>query len=137
MHPSTIKELELSLTVDGRDVDLSKYENLECIVFQNIPSYAGGTNLWGNVKEENDGEWEQCSMNDGKIEVIGLANAAHLVALQTGLKSGIRIAQGSDVIFNVNSVEVQVDGEPFKINKSRVFITLFKKSDVIYLNNKR
>ena len=106
MHPHTIKELNFSINVDGQEIDVSKHEGLECVVFLNIPSYAGGTNLWGNIQEGDS--WSPCSMNDGKLEVIGLNNAAHLVGLQTGLVHGVKLAQGSNITFEVGSVEVQV-----------------------------
>jgi hypothetical protein len=97
----------------------------------NIPSYAGGSNLWGNVKEGEP--WEPCSMYDGKLEIVGLSNAAQLVGIQTGVIHGARIAQGTDIQIESNPVEVQVDGEPFRVKKSRISISHFKKSPVLQL----
>ncbi|XP_075993586.1 diacylglycerol kinase theta [Genypterus blacodes] len=99
---------ELQLQVDTQSVPLP---NIEGLIFLNIPSWGSGADLWGS---EVDGRHEKPSFDDGLLEVVGVTGVVHMGQVQSGLRSGIRIAQGNYIRLTLSkAVPVQVDGEPW------------------------
>ncbi|XP_057705596.1 diacylglycerol kinase theta-like isoform X1 [Corythoichthys intestinalis] len=99
---------ELQLRVDDRDVPLPSIEGL---IFLNIPSWGSGADLWGS---EGDARYAKPSMSDGLLEVVGVTGVVHMGQVQSGLRSGIRIAQGNYMRVTLKKTcPVQVDGEPW------------------------
>ncbi|KAM4732613.1 diacylglycerol kinase theta isoform 2-T2 [Anableps anableps] len=99
---------ELQLQVDTQEVPLP---NIEGLIFLNIPSWGSGADLWGS---EADGRFSRPRIDDGLLEVVGVTGVVHMGQVQSGLRSGIRIAQGSYVRLTVSKpIPVQVDGEPW------------------------
>ncbi|XP_069387548.1 diacylglycerol kinase theta [Paralichthys olivaceus] len=99
---------ELHLQVDARDVPLP---NIVGLIFLNIPSWGSGADLWGS---EDDGRYGKPSIDDGLLEVVGVTGVVHMGQVQSGLRSGIRIAQGNYIRLTVSKpIPVQVDGEPW------------------------
>ncbi|XP_069575615.1 diacylglycerol kinase theta [Brachyistius frenatus] len=99
---------ELQLQVDAQDVPLP---NIEGLIFLNIPSWGSGADLWGS---EVDGRYGKPSIDDGLLEVVGVTGVVHMGQVQSGLRSGIRIAQGNYVRLTVSKpIPVQLDGEPW------------------------
>ncbi|XP_026186297.1 diacylglycerol kinase theta isoform X1 [Mastacembelus armatus] len=99
---------ELQLQVDSQDVPLP---NIEGLIFLNIPSWGSGADLWGS---EADGRFGKPSIDDGLLEVVGVTGVVHMGQVQSGLRSGIRIAQGTYIRLTVSKpIPVQVDGEPW------------------------
>ncbi|XP_077466029.1 diacylglycerol kinase theta [Stigmatopora argus] len=99
---------ELQLRVDDRDVPLP---NIEGLIFLNIPSWGSGADLWGS---EADAHYAKPSLADGLLEVVGVTGVVHMGQVQSGLRSGIRIAQGSYMRVTLKKAfPVQVDGEPW------------------------
>ncbi|XP_019410758.1 PREDICTED: diacylglycerol kinase theta [Crocodylus porosus] len=99
---------DLKLQVDQVEVELPSIEGL---IFINIPSWGSGADLWGS---EHDNRFEKPQMDDGLLEVVGVTGVVHMGQVQGGLRSGIRIAQGSYFrITLLKSIPVQVDGEPW------------------------
>ncbi|XP_041845838.1 diacylglycerol kinase theta-like isoform X2 [Melanotaenia boesemani] len=99
---------ELQLQVDSQNVPLP---NIEGLIFLNIPSWGSGADLWGS---EVDGRHGKPSMDDGLLEVVGVTGVVHMGQVQSGLRSGIRIAQGNYIRLTVSKpIPVQVDGEPW------------------------
>ncbi|XP_040822030.1 diacylglycerol kinase theta isoform X1 [Ochotona curzoniae] len=99
---------ELRLQVEQREVELPSIEGL---IFINIPSWGSGANLWGS---DSDPRFERPRMDDGLLEVVGVTGVIHMGQVQGGLRSGIRIAQGSYFrITLLKATPVQVDGEPW------------------------
>ncbi|XP_038648838.1 diacylglycerol kinase theta [Scyliorhinus canicula] len=99
---------DLKLQVDDREVELP---NIEGIIFLNLPSWGSGADLWGS---DSDGRFDRPQIDDGMLEVVGVTGVVHMGQVQSGLRSGIRIAQGT--YFRVTlrkSIPVQVDGEPW------------------------
>jgi diacylglycerol kinase (ATP) len=82
---------DIVLEVDGKRVDLPQ---LEGIVIMNILSWASGANLWGHEKDEKFG---RPTHYDGMLEVVGVTGIVHLGQIQSGIRSGIRLAQGGHV----------------------------------------
>ncbi|KAJ0069030.1 hypothetical protein NL108_016334 [Boleophthalmus pectinirostris] len=99
---------ELQLQVDFETVPLP---NIEGLIFLNIPSWGSGADLWGS---ETDGRFRKPSIDDGLLEVVGVTGVVHMGQVQSGLRCGIRIAQGNYIRLTVSKeVPVQVDGEPW------------------------
>lgn len=99
---------DLRLQVEQQEVELPSIEGL---IFINIPSWGSGADLWGS---DSDSRFEKPRMDDGLLEVVGVTGVMHMGQVQGGLRSGIRIAQGS--YFRVTLLKptpVQVDGEPW------------------------
>ncbi|XP_058157876.1 LOW QUALITY PROTEIN: diacylglycerol kinase theta [Dasypus novemcinctus] len=99
---------DVQLQVERREVALPSIEGL---IFINIPSWGSGADLWGS---DSDPKFEKPRMDDGLLEVVGVTGVVHMGQVQGGLRSGIRIAQGS--FFRVTLLKatpVQVDGEPW------------------------
>ncbi|KAM3866733.1 diacylglycerol kinase theta [Diretmus argenteus] len=99
---------ELQLQVDTHTVPLP---NIEGLIFLNIPSWGSGADLWGS---EVDGRHGKPRIDDGLLEVVGVTGVVHMGQVQSGLRSGIRIAQGNYIRLTVSKpIPVQVDGEPW------------------------
>jgi diacylglycerol kinase (ATP) len=97
-----------------------KVKGYHFILFLNIPKYSGGTNPWGY--NTNDAHFQPQSMNDGKIEVIGLYTS-HLVKIQIGI-GGDRICQAKHIKLTTSTtIPIQIDGEPARLLPSIIEIT--------------
>ncbi|XP_075400677.1 diacylglycerol kinase theta isoform X2 [Tenrec ecaudatus] len=99
MNQSRSLHKEIRLQVGQQEVELPSIEGL---IFINIPSWGSGADLWGS---DSDARFEKPRMDDGLLEVG---------QVQGGLRSGIRIAQGSYFrVTLLKATPVQVDGEPW------------------------
>ncbi|XP_053433833.1 diacylglycerol kinase theta isoform X4 [Nycticebus coucang] len=99
---------EIRLQVGQQEVPLPSIEGL---IFINIPSWGSGADLWGS---DSDTRFEKPRMDDGLLEVVGVTGVVHMGQVQGGLRSGIRIAQGSYFrVTLLKAIPVQVDGEPW------------------------
>lgn len=99
---------DLKLQVDQQEIELP---NIEGLIFLNIPSWGSGADLWGS---DNDNRYGKPSIDDGLLEVVGVTGVVHMGQVQGGLRSGIRIAQGSYFrVTLLKPIPVQVDGEPW------------------------
>lgn len=63
----------LAVNVDGREL---KLPTLQGIVVLNIPSYMGGTNLWGSPSSSRG--YRAQSYNDGYLEIIAIKNSSEV-----------------------------------------------------------
>jgi len=123
----------IRLECDGVAVNIPP--NLEGIIVLNITSFGGGTELWGQAAVEVEDEDSDSSirsdsqmadspipahlqslspsMQDGKLEVVGVHGVLQLGASQVGLYKAERLAQASHVkLTNQVALPVEVDGEP-------------------------
>nr|XP_014352777.1 PREDICTED: diacylglycerol kinase theta [Latimeria chalumnae] len=74
-------------------------------------SWGSGADLWGS---ESDGRFVKPRIDDGSLEVVGVTGVVHMGQVQGGLRSGIRIAQGSYFrVTLLKPIPVQIDGEPW------------------------
>lgn len=74
-------------------------------------SWGSGADLWGS---DSDSRFEKPRIDDGLLEVVGVTGVVHMGQVQGGLRSGIRIAQGSYFrVTLLKATPVQVDGEPW------------------------
>eukprot|EP01094_Clydonella_sp_ATCC50884_P007314 TRINITY_DN16498_c0_g1_i1.p1 TRINITY_DN16498_c0_g1~~TRINITY_DN16498_c0_g1_i1.p1 ORF type:complete len:298 (-),score=92.98 TRINITY_DN16498_c0_g1_i1:71-889(-) len=118
--PEPLTSQGVSMSLDGIPFDISS--SLESIIVSNIPSYAGGCDLWGSFKEE-DG-FGPVSFEDGKLEVMGLRSIAHMSAIQTGIDKAKRLGQPQRLSVRITQpIPVQVDGEPFVYESGDITIT--------------
>ncbi|RXN29119.1 diacylglycerol kinase theta [Labeo rohita] len=107
---------DIRLQVDRQEVELPSIEGL---IFLNIPSWGSGADLWGS---DSDSRFGRPRIDDGMLEVVGVTGVVHMV--QSGLRSGIRIAQGSYIRITVNKpIPVQVDGEPWIQSPGQIIIS--------------
>lgn len=118
----------VKLIVDDLEIDLPK--NLEGIMLLNLPSWAGGKNPWG----KHSLDWAPQSINDGILEVCGLKGSWHMGRIQANLTEGIKIAQGSKIVFEwIEDEELpcQLDGEPFLKGKCKIEIVHYTQSKMV------
>ncbi|XP_042625905.1 diacylglycerol kinase theta-like [Cyprinus carpio] len=109
---------DISLQVDRQDLELPSIEGL---IFLNIPSWGSGADLWGS---DSDSRFERPRIDDGMLEVVGVTGVVHMGQVQSGLRSGIRLAQGSYIRISVNKpIPVQVDGEPWIQSPGQIIIS--------------
>uniref|UniRef100_A0A0L8GK21 Diacylglycerol kinase n=1 Tax=Octopus bimaculoides TaxID=37653 RepID=A0A0L8GK21_OCTBM len=78
----------IKLEVDGKLIDLPPVEG---IIILNILSWGSGANPWGPEKEDS---FNKPTHYDGMLEVVGVTGVVHMGQIQSGLRNGIRIAQG-------------------------------------------
>ncbi|KAK4473292.1 hypothetical protein MN116_002569 [Schistosoma mekongi] len=94
--------------VDGRQLDLPP---LEGVIILNILSWGAGANPWGVEKDE---AFTTPTHFDGQLEVVGVTGVVHMGQIFSGLRTGIRLAQGGHIRITVKcDIPVQVDGEPW------------------------
>ncbi|CAK9302070.1 unnamed protein product [Gordionus sp. m RMFG-2023] len=99
---------DIKLEVDGKEIDIPAVEGL---VILNILSWGSGANLWGAERED---QFQKPTHYDGMLEIVGVSGVVHMGQIQSGLRSGIRIAQGGHIrITIINEIPIQVDGEPW------------------------
>ncbi|XP_030223383.1 diacylglycerol kinase theta [Gadus morhua] len=108
----------LRLQVDKQEIELP---NIEGLIFLNIPSWGSGADLWGS---EGDSRFGRPRIDDGMLEVLGVTGVVHMGQVQSGLRSGIRIAQGNYIRITVTKpIPVQVDGEPWIQSSGHIIIS--------------
>jgi len=112
-HLSKVMYLE----VDDQPIAISS--RFMAVVILNIPSYAGGTDLWGT--EGNHGLQTVC---DGKFEVVGVRGISHMGLMQSKISSGgEHITQGSKVrLILMSPMAIQIDGEAWMKPASEIII---------------
>lgn len=63
--------------------------------------------------QTEDGYASACHC-DGLVEVVGLQGVMHMGQIQSGIRTGIRLAQGAQINIKLKSeMPVQIDGEPW------------------------
>lgn len=108
---------DIEIEVDGKKIDLPV---LEGIVLLNIGSWAAGANLWGSHTDDN---FVIPSYSDGMVEVIGLTGVMHMGQIQSSIRGGIQLAQGSQINIKLKSDwPVQIDGEPWMQSAGHVIV---------------
>ncbi|KAK3087762.1 hypothetical protein FSP39_010295 [Pinctada imbricata] len=132
VNRKSIKDLHryVRLEVDGNLVNLPQVEG---IIILNILSWASGSNPWGPERED---QFAKPTHYDGMLEVVGITGVVHMGQISSGLRTGIRIAQGGHLrITLLADIPVQVDGEPWVqpagqvvVLRSALKATMLKKS---------
>lgn len=57
-------------------------------------SWGSGANPWGPEKED---QFQKPTHYDGNLEVVGITGVVHMAQIHSGLRTGIRVAQGGHV----------------------------------------
>ncbi|XP_076437790.1 diacylglycerol kinase theta-like [Babylonia areolata] len=132
VNRKTCKDLHrhIKVEVDGKLIDLPPVEG---IVILNILSWGSGANLWGPEREDT---FNKPTHYDGMLEIVGVTGVVHMGQIQSGLRTGVRIAQGGHLrITLLTDIPVQVDGEPWiqpagqvVVLRSALKATMLKKS---------
>ncbi|EDO34591.1 predicted protein [Nematostella vectensis] len=108
---------EVEIEVDGEKLQLP---TLEGIVILNIGSWAAGADLWGPDKDD---EFRPSSYCDCLVEVVGLTGVMQMGQIQSGIRSGVRLAQGAQINIKLKcEIPVQIDGEPWMQSPGNVII---------------
>jgi diacylglycerol kinase (ATP) len=124
------------------DVELTLPDTIAGVIVLNIPSYAGGANLWGdddedsnnnNDDDDNDDKEDEKphqfatpAVGDGLLEVVGVTSSAHMGLISVHLTNAIRLAQCSTIrveFLDDRGMPFQVDGEPHLRGKSTVMVS--------------
>ncbi|UYV75005.1 DGKQ, partial [Cordylochernes scorpioides] len=67
-----------------------------------------------DLPQREDDRFSKPTHYDGMLELVGVTGVVHMGQIQSGLRSGIRIAQGGHLRIRINTeMPVQVDGEPW------------------------
>ena len=126
---------KLTLEMDGKIVTLPE---LESIVVLNISSWGAGSNLWnlgldGQRRDsEGGGPWPVQSINDEKLEVVGLYSSLHIGQLMIGLNEPLRLGQASKVkIHLMDRLPIQVDGEPWLQAPASIHLSFHSKASML------
>lgn len=59
-----------------------------------VYSWGSGANPWGPEKED---QFQKPTHYDGNLEVVGITGVVHMAQIHSGLRTGIRVAQGGHV----------------------------------------
>ncbi|XP_063407865.1 diacylglycerol kinase theta-like isoform X4 [Mytilus galloprovincialis] len=129
---SLVRDLHryIKVEVDGKPIDLPPVEGL---IILNILSWGSGSNPWGPERED---QFAKPTHYDGMLEIVGVTGVVHMGQIHSGLRTGIRIAQGGHLrITLLSDLPVHVDGEPWiqpagqvVVLRSALKATMLKKS---------
>eukprot|EP01134_Creolimax_fragrantissima_P008425 CFRG8425T1 len=128
---------DLKLVVDGSLVSIPK--GTKSLVLINIPSYAGGIDLWGNkFNKKSDVHLSPQKVDDGLIEVVGISGILHGMLMKIGLRTGTRIAQGRVVKLTIEQdIPAQYDGEPFVLTPNEIEVSLIARHTMYATRSRR
>jgi diacylglycerol kinase (ATP) len=130
--PPVLSEIGVEVLVSGEPLLPESLQKLQCIVWQNIPSYGGGSILWGDHNPSTEPHILPCKMDDGILEVVGLRDIAHVAGIQATVMSGTKLGQGHEFVITIEKeCPIQVDGEPFTIGPSTIAITHLNKAQML------
>ncbi|XP_019634677.1 PREDICTED: diacylglycerol kinase eta-like isoform X1 [Branchiostoma belcheri] len=102
-------EQRIQLECDGQRIPLP---SLQGIVVLNIPSFGGGANFWGGVKEDDN--FVAPSFDDKVLEVVAVFSSTQMAFSRVMNLQHHRIVQCRTIKITIQgseSVPVQVDGE--------------------------
>jgi len=122
---------KMEILCDGVPVQLPR--GCEGVLLVNIPSYMGGVDLWasstGYTTSWNAGKQ---SMSDGMLEIVAVYGSWHLGRLTVGLSKALRLTQGRKVeITTLDTLPMQVDGEPFIQQPAKISVSLRGQARVL------
>lgn len=68
-------------------------------------SWGSGANPWGPEREDT---FNKPTHYDGMLEIVGVTGVVHMGQIQSGLRTGVRIAQGGHVSSRIRTSDFQV-----------------------------
>eukprot|EP01114_Cavostelium_apophysatum_P022653 TRINITY_DN8265_c0_g1_i1.p1 TRINITY_DN8265_c0_g1~~TRINITY_DN8265_c0_g1_i1.p1 ORF type:complete len:485 (-),score=78.44 TRINITY_DN8265_c0_g1_i1:27-1481(-) len=112
----------IDLEIDGERYELQP--DLEGLMILNLQNYAGGQNLWGDIKNADVVRLRkrptQARSDDGLLEIVGVRGLIDVGTAVSGLHKPRKIGQALAVqitfkkVKNHPTVSVQIDGEPWR-----------------------
>lgn len=131
----------VEVSVDGRIISKERIK-VQSLIWVNIPSYSGGTNLWHPTNSQNDQFMKTQEFDDGLLELVGVNSIHHMAQIKAGLSNANCVSQGKrwSIIFKPSekksSIAAQVDGEPFILNEeTEITIEEYTQIDVLIGEN--
>jgi len=122
-------EKDIVVKVDGKAIVIDM--SIEAIVVVNLPSCYGGVFLWQKDAREL-GSFAPLSINDMKVEVVGIKNSVHLGQICMGIALPIYLAQGNSVEISFEKpLPVQIDGEPWLQEPCTINYNFYRQSKVL------
>lgn len=88
-----LRKFGLEISHDGEPIPQENFNKLQCLIWQNIPSYSGGVILWSTPNSKSS--YAACDINDNIVEVVGLRHIRHVLGLQAKIQHGKKVCQGS------------------------------------------
>jgi hypothetical protein len=112
------------------------------LIILNLPSWAGGTDLWNYKKSDEKKGWKPNLIDDGILEVVALKSSFHVGEIKGKLSNAVKIGQGSKIeIILKESDYCQIDGEPWlqKVDKeaTKIEINHFNKVPMLSRASKK
>jgi len=133
IRPQRLKKFIKDIKAGQDEFSVKYRETDRSVIFQNIPSYGGGQDIWSTIRKSRVGGFLDQEVGDGKLEAMTLRASSDVgLSIATGGFSkevfyGIkRVAQESKYVIEFkpkSTVYMQFDGEVMKVvNPSRVVI---------------
>jgi len=98
--------------------ELAIPKDIKAIILLNLETYAGGRRIWGKTSKQsgkNEYQGSVPTIEDGLLEVVGVANSVHLGRMLVNCSRGIRLAQVHEIKITSSAASfVQLDGEPWE-----------------------
>eukprot|EP00002_Diphylleia_rotans_P021874 TRINITY_DN4266_c0_g2_i4.p1 TRINITY_DN4266_c0_g2~~TRINITY_DN4266_c0_g2_i4.p1 ORF type:complete len:638 (-),score=97.34 TRINITY_DN4266_c0_g2_i4:251-2164(-) len=127
-------DLHKQLVLLCDDVEVAIPRDVEGIIILNIPSYAGGTDLWGNSR---GGNFKEQSISDGLLEVIGVTGSLQMGAIRAHMATAQRLAQCKNIKITIDpgaEYPAQVDGEPWSQPAAIIEISFLNQARMLVKN---
>jgi len=128
---SDIDELgaNITLEVDGHVISLPS--GVGGVMILNLPSYAGGSNLWGET--DNNAAYSAQAIDDKMLEIVAITGSFHMGTIHVNLSQAIRIGQGNHIkVKLLQKLPIQVDGEPWLQEPSNIDISFYNQAKMLY-----
>jgi len=108
----------VEIEVDGQRIQVPP--SVRGVMILNIPSYMGGTNLWGR----ETGSYQPQAIDDWLLEVVGVSGVMQIGRIRVKLSRALRLAQGGRVVVRTKvPIHMQVDGEPWLQDPCEAVVT--------------
>jgi len=109
----------LNLIVDGKETKLPP--EAQGIMLLNVNHYAGGADMWGEMKEEG---FKKPEIDDKRIELAAITGSFHMGSITFNLTNATRLAQGREIEIQVKGKHyLQVDGEPKEVESPHIVVS--------------
>eukprot|EP00033_Pygsuia_biforma_P002826 GCRY01003120.1.p1 GENE.GCRY01003120.1~~GCRY01003120.1.p1 ORF type:complete len:369 (+),score=74.65 GCRY01003120.1:214-1320(+) len=116
---------KIEIEADGCHVPVPK--SAQAVIVVNVPSYAGGTNMWKKPgKRDTARGLHPQAIDDGLFEVVAFKTTVHMGLIRINLRKPIRLVQASTLNIRFSTLEplpCQIDGEPWLQEKATITIT--------------
>jgi len=138
--------------VDAQGQEVEIPHDAEGLIFSNISSFAGGSQLWedSNIRADCDdsdpdepsprqpedahAQWQPMSSQDGLLEVVAVTGALHLAQIKAGISSSLKLSQSSAFeIHLTQSLPLEFDGEPMRTRSALCTLSITRSSPALMM----